>query len=157
MSDTLNLGWLLFLSRVSRGGRTRLALDCLLHKKLEIKSWVNKSSFYPVWSFSPQLQATSCPYYIHMAWLAAVLPGNTGSSELMYSLIFCITFSGSHPLWHDDTTIILQHIACTHTSVDLPPLLLLSSPNWSAFPSTATTAAVFHQGIYMCLCTAPIA
>lgn len=54
MSDTLNLGWLLFLSRVSRWGRTRLALDCLLHKKLEIKSWVNKSSFYPVWSSSRQ-------------------------------------------------------------------------------------------------------
>lgn len=83
--------------------------------------------------------------------LAAVLPGNIGSSKLMYPVIFWIIFSGSQPLWQNDTTIILQHMACTYTSVDFHPLLPIPSPNWCASPSTTTTAAVFHEGTYLCM------
>lgn len=83
--------------------------------------------------------------------LAAVLPGNIGSSKLMYPVIFWIIFSGSQPLWQNDTTIILQHTACTYTSVDFHPLLPIPSPNWCASPSTTTTAAVFHEGTYLCM------
>lgn len=150
VSDTSNLSWLLFLSRVSRAGgrgeRTRLALNFLFQEKLEIKSWVNKSVVYPVCPHPPAQSKTKDNKFslLHPHGLAGCCPAREHGLlqikvflHILYNLLWVAsTLAG----WHN------YHFAtrCLYTQQRGPP----SSP---AITLPKPTSFSFYQNHSCCL------